>query len=422
LEIRLRHPLARLGFLAVSALALGFLLLHAFYGFIVGTLADTRLAVSPGTLVNPLTLVPDSPRLNARLAEAELAARSPDLDRAEASANRACALVPWNYRYQITRARVRVARNDLEGAEEAFREAKRLAPANREVRYKFANLLVREGKLIAALEEFRTALAGGSQMLASTLDLIWRVSGGNAQAVEYVAGDDAKTRVEAALFLLNQKKVADAARVFGEIDPSDRLMNPRSAQFLDQLVAAGEFRPAKNGWLEVTGSAAELISNGGFEADIYQQFGQFDWVLTNGENSRVNIETDTAHQGSRSVRLSFVGSAARAETYLRQLLLLKPGINYRLEFFARSDRLASAEGPLVTISDPNGQVLAESTPMGAGSSDWQLFAVDFKSIPSGALETPVYINVQSRGKGPGPGELRGSVQFDDFRLQELPVR
>jgi hypothetical protein len=129
------------------------------------------------------------------------------------------------------------------------------------------------------------------------------------------------------------------------------------------------------------------------------------------------------------VRLSFAGSATRAEIYLRQLLLLKPGVQYRLEFFARSDRFVSPGGPLVTINNASGLMIAESNYVASGSSDWQLYSIDFKPPAAGApgeasqgSDVPVYVSIQSGPKAAGPGESRGTVQFDDFVLRELPAR
>jgi hypothetical protein len=423
LDLQLQKPLTRLAFIILVLAALTFLLAHSFSVYAVGTLADVRLPVGRDMLLVPVEHFPGSPRLRARLANAELAERTPELARAEQSAETAASLIPWNYQYHVTLAKVRVANQDLPRAEESLREAQRLAPSNKDVRYKLGNLLVRRGKLRDALEHFRVAVAGGGQLLGSTLDLVWRASGGNADAVEYVAGVETAGRLELASFFLKQERIDDGARAFSQVAPADRLADARSAAFLNSLIQRGNFPLAHSLWSEVTGRSPEIVSNSGFESEIFQQFSQFDWSLAKSDYARVNIDTYTSHSGSRSLRVDFVGrDTTRLENEVRQLVVFNAGARYRLEAFAKSEHLIT-EGPRVVVTTATNEVLAESEPVSSGSSGWQRIAIEF-AVPASASSTAAgYVSLKRKPRNPIYEEpTRGTVWLDDVTIQEQPAK
>jgi hypothetical protein len=93
-----------------------------------------------------------------------------------------------------------------------------LAPHNWNVHFRLGNLLVRQGKLTPAVEEFRLATAANSKILPRTLDLLWRASREDASLLKAVAGDNGKTKLTLAQFLLQASRPAEAAEPFGSVD------------------------------------------------------------------------------------------------------------------------------------------------------------------------------------------------------------
>src|SRR5947207_9215668 len=106
--MKLDLKLTRLGARLAVALALviicGFFLVVIGSRFVVGTLSDDRLLVTRDTLRFPVEYFPHSPRLNARLAAAELEESDRDLASAELCAARAVTLSPNDYRFRLTLA------------------------------------------------------------------------------------------------------------------------------------------------------------------------------------------------------------------------------------------------------------------------------------------------------------------------------
>src|SRR4030095_8627797 len=120
--------------------------------------------------------------------------------------------------------------------------------------YRRGNLPVREGKLPEALEPFRIAVAGNSAILPGTLDLLWRASRGDVNALQTVTGNRPSDRLTLAQFLLKVERPVEAAAVFSSVDRAGRLaLSRESSTFLNSLIAAGGLGEARDLWSEMAG-------------------------------------------------------------------------------------------------------------------------------------------------------------------------
>ncbi|HSO75212.1 MAG TPA: tetratricopeptide repeat protein, partial [Blastocatellia bacterium] len=330
LELSLNRFAARV---AVALLAIGFctaLGLAVFYQFFIGTLSDERLLVTRNLLEIPLQRFPNSSRLNSRFARNEVVESGRDLTRAVLHAERAINLSPYDYRLRLTLASAMEASGDGVAAENVMRQALVLAPTNGDVRWRLANLLVRQGKLEESLDHFKAAIAYDGALLGTTLDLVWRASGGNVDALTEVSGDNPKVKLKLARFLLQQSRVTEAIALLAGVDRSERLASPDSPAFLNSLISAEQFGVAHGLWRSLVGAdtagsplAEALIWNGGFESDILKDFSQFDWSFAPSEYARLNIDATTSHSGSRSLRIIFGGrDTTNLDNAIRQLVVV----------------------------------------------------------------------------------------------------
>ncbi len=423
LEISLKKATARIALMGAAAALFCLLSVLIISNFITGIMADERIKVNRGLLASTIIYFPNSARLQARLAQVELAEPDRDLSVAEAHARRAIALLPDNYKPRLLLASIEELKGDRDSAELSLREAVRLAPHNREVHYRLANLLLREGKLDESVEEFRLTTEANPSLLPATLDLVWRATGGDTEAVKKIAGTDVKARLALAQFLVNQSRADDAATVFDGLDRSTQMDAPETAPFLNSLIAKGEGGVARRIWGELLGGSrtGALVSNGGFEDDILKNFDQFDWAISRSEYARILIDTRLAHGGTRSLKIDFTGrDTTRLDNEIRQLVMVNAGVRYRLECYARTEELVTPEGPRVVVTDKSNNWLASSAPLASGTSDWQRIAIEF-AAPSGDIgDKPggqmVYISIKRKPEFSYDDPTRGSVWFDDFLI------
>jgi tetratricopeptide (TPR) repeat protein len=429
IEIGLKPLLARLAFLAVALVVCAGLVVLIVSRFVIGTLTDERLGhFGRETLQVPVEYFPNSPRLNARLAEAEFLESDRNLNRAEELARKAIALSPYDYRYPMILASIKEAQGDRAAAEAALRDALKLAPNDRELHWRLANVLVRAGKLNDSLDDFRIAVAANKPLLPATLDLLWRASRGSVEALNAVTGEDTKARLMLAQFLVKQGAVTDAANVFRSLDRNARLGAIESAGVLNALVSAANYTVARELWLSFVAednAPVPLIWNGGFESSILKNFSQFDWTFGIGRNeyAKLSIDKSRAHAGTQSLKVEFLGrDTTRLEDELKQLVVVRPGARYRLEFYVKTENLVTPEGPRVAVVDKANTWIATSEPVAAGSNDWTLMAVEFvaPAAPEGASAVTVSIKRRPRQNLPYDDPTKGVIWFDDFTMKEQP--
>jgi Tetratricopeptide repeat len=388
-----------------------------------GVVTDERVNVNKDLLAATIAYVPNSAPLNARLAEAEMGEADRDISSIENHAKRAVNLSPWDYRQRLLLATVKEAQGDRAAAEQSMREALALAPNYTEVHWRLANLLLREGKLAKSVGEFRTAASSNASLLPGTLDLLWRVSAGNLTVLQAVAPGDPKSQVLLAQFLLKQSRFPDAITIFGGIDRKTLVGLPESPAFIDSLVSQDHLEEARGLWVGlVSGAYAQpghplpVIWNGSFESDISKGLAQFDWTIARNEYAIPSIDSSTARTGSRSLRIDFTGrDTARLDGQVKQKVVVKPGSRYRLECYARTERLETPEGPRVVVTDLSSTEIVRSDPIPAGSSDWRAIAIDF-TAPVSARAVVITIKRVPRFSYDNP--TSGTVWFDDFVLTE----
>ena len=417
LNLNLSRLFARLAFVFAVLAVCSLLVVIIVSRFVIGTLADERLAVTRGMLEFPTQYFSGSARLNARLAAAELADAGADSSRALLHAQRAVELSPYDYRFRLALASIQEANGDRQAAESSLEAARDLARQNWNVHYRLGNLLLREGKLDQSLGELRSAVAANSNVLPGTLDLVWRASHEDVNAVRSIAESTSRTKLALAQFLLKNSHVAEAADVFASIDREDRLASAAdSSAFLNALIAAGNFNTAHQLWSELTGAVqSTLVNNGGFESDISKNFAQFDWSFSRTEYARFALDTNVAHVGSRSLRIEFTGQdTTRLDNEVKQLVAIRPGARYRLECYFKTNKLDTPEGPRVVVSDAASSWIAASEPIPAGSNDWRLLTVDFTSPSTSA----VIVSIKRKPKFSYDEPTSGTVWFDDFSIKE----
>ena len=406
--------------IAVAALFVCALLAVAMLAQVItGILTDERVTVSRELLASGVRYVPNSAPLQARLAEAEMSEDERDLPDIEARALRAINLSPWDYNHHLLLSSIKEAKGDRAEAEKALRAALSLAPNNTDVHWRFANLLLRQGKMAGSLEEFKKVISADGSYLPTTLDLIWRVSGGRLDAVSALAGDKPEARLMLARFLLNQSRVAEAGSVFNSIDAKSRLALAESSAFIDSLIAKGDITLARYSWAGTLSAndPTQLIWNGGFETDVLKGFAQFDWTISRNDYARPGIDSATFHGGSRSLRVDFAGrDTTRLDGEIKQLAAVRPGARYRLECYVKTDSLVTPEGPRLVVTNITLQPeIAASDPIAAGTSDWRRIAIDFVA-PQSAQSIIIKIKRVPRFSYDEP--TKGTVWFDDFTMTQ----
>ena len=394
--------------------------------FIIGVLTDERTAPNREALALGSSIFPNSARLHARLAAA--LEQENDLAGAEAHAVSAARLSPYNFNFKLLLASVNESSGKLEAAEQSLKAALALAPNQAEAHWQMANLWLREKHIDAAIDEFRAAAAINKQLLPVSLNLVWRASGEDARAIKAVASGDARAQIALAMFLLKQSRAEEATVIFNAVDRKSRSASSDGKIFLNALIAAGQLELARAAWIAtVSDSSADdlLVWNGGFELPATKELAQFDWEIRHSDFAKFKITTGAAHSGTHALRIDFTG---RDTTYLdgevRQLLAVRSGARYKLEAYAKADKLITTEGLRLAITNgasaAKDEWLVTSTPIIADQDGWQHLELEFTApqTPTGRAQA-LYATFCRKPKFSYDEPTRGTIWLDDFRLTEV---
>jgi len=429
-DFKLNNPLARAAVFLCLLAGCGCLLLFVAFHFVTRSLTDLRVPANREALELAAAYFPGSPRINARLGEAELNLvedREAALAQADSHLARAIIESPFEYNFRLLQASVREARGDRAGAEQSLRTAVALAPGHTDTHWRLANLLVRAGKADQAIEEFRIATASRPLLLPGAFELVWNVSRGSVEKVSALVGKEALPQLALAHFLLRKSKADEAVSLFSRTEPKARLASPDaatlSAAFISALIEAGRGGVAQKIWLETLGFNSDewhlLLCDGSFEDEIPAWFDQFAWHLGRSEYARIGVSqsddvaTREARTGNKSLRIDFAGrDTTKLSGEITHLIPVEPGAQYHLECYARTQKLETPEGPRVAVLNGSESV-AESAPVAAGSHDWQRVEFDF-TAPVNARSLQVSIRRIPKFSYDDPS--RGTVWFDDFKV------
>ena len=423
LNLNLKNLPARLVFLAITLAFCSWLILTVINNFVTGTLTDDRIAVERERLAATLQSFPDSARLNARYAQAEMLSIDRDLEKASSHAQRAVNLSPYHYGYRLLLASAQESQGDRASAEKTLEKAIQLAPANPETHWQMANVRLRQGKLAEALPEFKLAASSRRGFLPATLDLIWRASGGKTEAVEAATGDDTQSRIALANFFIKQSRPAEAVKIFSRIDRSERLALPESGGLISSFIERGSLSLARELWVNLVSDSGEnqtaLVWNGGFESETLKNFAQFDWNLTRSDYAKLGVDTNVARTGSRSLKIDFIGKdTTKLSNEIMQTIVLEPGQKYRLECFVKTDKFSAPEGPRVVLTDMKTSATVASTdPIASGTYDWKRISMEF--IAPQQSTSGLTLTVKRIPKFSYDEPTRGTIWFDDFNLTKV---
>lgn len=430
IKFSLHSPFPRLA-LTLSAVVVSGLLWHlVFTQAVISVISDPGVTLTPEALSKAATRYPNSPRVHARLAEAELGTTTPQessLVSALLHATHAVNLSPHDFQLRRILADTQAANADSDAAEQSLYAAVRLAPQHAATNWALANLLLRQDKVAAALAPFRIAIAGDPSLLPAAFDLLWRAAERDRTPLKTVAGTNPEAQLALAQFLLEQASINEAVEVYRGIDPPARLNFRSSADFINNLIAANFAAEAYAVWLELVkdaapqqapspSAAAAGIWNGDFESARLQYFDHFDWKFGRSDYVRFAIDQKAGRSGSRSLKLTFLGrDTTKLNGEVAKLLPVTPGARYELECYARSKDLRAPAGPHLAVLN-NGDVLSASEPVATGDSDWQRLAVTFTA----PANTPVLtVAIRRIPQFSYEEPMQGAVWFDDFALRKL---
>jgi tetratricopeptide (TPR) repeat protein len=343
---------------------------------------------------------------------------------------RAAAISPHDFRLWLAVGKMRERNGDARGGEAALRRALELAPEYAQIHWTLGNILLRSDRIEEAISELRTAAERNPTFAPYVVDAIMQTFGdrkpdGNLDEVTRRIGESTSMRAALISILAREKRLDDAWRFWNEFTPQQKAAHKADGdELLKYLLDGRRFRAAADLFAQNTSSdtdkpAIGKVLNGDFEGDAISTPGNlrpFAWHVADGAEPQIGFDPASKHGGSRSLVLAFKSVSGQDFRQISQIVAVESNARYRLEFYARTGDLKSNATVRWDIVDANDErILASSTPVPTGNSDWQKFTMDFATS---ANTQAVRISLARVPCNLPPCSLVGKIWFDDFNMQK----
>lgn len=369
-------------------------------------------------------LAPNDPLPHWRLGNLVLLTLPPDqIARVVAEYEKAVSLSPNDYRLWMDLGSALEQSGDFGKAEQALREAVKLAPSYAYPRWYLGNLLIRSDRYDEGFAELRRASEANDQFQPQLFNLAWQINKDDFASLQTAVGDAPGVRAAFAGYLINRGRYDEGLRLWNTLSEAQKKeRRPAADPIIATLVGNHRFHQAMEIWNEVSPGPAYNaqfghILDGGFENNLAHGPGAvFGWQVQSNSLVQIGIEAAQGHNGNRSLRAFFQVRSHIDTINVSQLVPVKPNTAYDFECYVKTERLESAETPIVGISNAADDAwLAGSASAPSGTNNWQRISLSFKT---GTNVEAVKVRVIRNSCPESPVcPIFGTVWYDDFDLK-----
>jgi Flp pilus assembly protein TadD len=336
---------------------------------------------------------------------------------------KAVSLSPNDYRLWMDYGGALEQAGDFERAEKALRRAVKLAPSYAQPRWYLGNLFLRTDRYGDGFLELQKASQADERFQSQLFNLAWQLNKDDFNALQLAVGSTPEMRASFATYLVKRGRFDDGLRLWNSLTLAEkREALVAAGPLIGDLISAHRYHDAMTVWNEVAPGPAYLAADGriidrGFEDNLAHGAGAvFGWQVQSNSQVQIGIDAAQGHSGSRSLRLYFQVRSHIDTINVSQLVPVKPGTEYDFECYLKTERLESAETPVVVIANAaDDAVLAASSAAPSGNSDWQRVTLSFKA---GDKTEAIKVKMLRNSCPNSPVcPVFGTVWYDDFDLR-----
>lgn len=370
-------------------------------------------------------LAPNDPLPHWRLGNLAQKELPPDqISMVVAEYEKAVSLSPNDYRLWMDFGEALEQAGEFPKAEKALREAVKLAPSYAYPRWYLGNLLVRTDRYPEGFAELRRAAEANGQFQSQLFNLAWQLNKDDFESLRTAVGEPAPVRAAFSKYLIERGRYDEGLRFWNTLTQTEKRESRVDAAdpIIASLIGNQRYHQAVEIWNEIApgpGYRAELghILDGGFENNLAHGAGAvFGWQVQSNAQTQIGIDAGQGHSGGRSLRVYFQVRSHIDTINVSQLVPVKPNTEYDFECYVKTERLESAETPVVVIANPVDESwLMASTPAPSGTNNWQRISLSFKT---GAKAEAVKVKMMRRTCPDSQVcPVFGTVWYDDFDLK-----
>jgi tetratricopeptide (TPR) repeat protein len=241
---------------------------------------------------------------------------------------------------------------DSSGAARAYRRALELFPRSPDINWEYANSLLRSGDTKGAMGPLRAAIEGDPSLRIGAFDLAWRAGIPRDQILAALPAQEE-------IFSAHLDYLNATGRLDETGDAWKRLLTfpeaidfDAACRYLDTLLHSHRVDELAPVWATFAShapdrirwqpDAANRITHGRFEEPMVD--GGFRWRIAPIEGADASLDTETVHNGSRSLLVHFDGKHNLQFGNVAQYVAAEPDTRYRFIAYTRSEGITTGSG------------------------------------------------------------------------------
>ena len=316
---------------------------------------------------------------------------SPESQQAVEAYRRAASLNPLDPGIWKELSNTHLERGEPEKAEAALRGELVAFPHSPQASWRLANFLLIRGRTAEAFPYLKAAASHEPNLRAPVFDLAWKLLTDPEVILRELIPADPQTRADYLQFLLRRGKLTEAYPVWKEVsNASSPAIVRLGNSYVEVLANAGMGTEAARVWKEllaITGRpdprpSDELLTNGDFELDLFNA--GLDWRLIKGSGYQIDLDAFTFQNGTRSLRVTFDGTANLDFGAVWQTVPVEPNRKYRFQGYLKTDHITTDNGLFFTIFSlgaPREEAFSHLTENLVETLGWVREQLDFQTGP-----------------------------------------
>ena len=346
-------------------------------------------------------------------------------DKAVEAYLRAAALNPLDVRNWNGLADAYFQLHEPRKMEAALRAAVFASPHSPPAAWRLANFLLLTERTAEAFPYLRVVAQSSRRLRPAVFDLAWKATADPGVVFNQMVPRDAECLGDYLRFLMARQKLSKAEPVWAALRaPGSVEAQQSGSEYAGALAAAGRGEAASRIWGQVLADsrreaarrAGNFINNGDFELDMPNA--GLDWRFQQQPGYDISIDNLVAQQGTRSLRITFDGSANLGFGGVWQLVPLRPNRQYRFRAYMKLENVTTDQGIVFCITPvaaPRAEQFVACTENRVGTEPWTLRQLDFRAGPG----TSVVLVQAQRGPSQKLDNLvRGKIWIDDVVIEQ----
>ena len=348
-----------------------------------------------------------------------------DLPLAISYYERATAVDPGSSSYWMDLGSAYEMVGNVAGADLAFRNAQKQYPVSAQADWAYGNFLLRQGRTQDAFQQIYRAISGDPRLTEVAISSCWRSTHDIERILKFALPANPEAYWATIDFFVSTAEPDAAMAVWKSLVATGASFPPsRAFRLLDLLISSRRPNDAYLIWQQSLslahiapqyGPDGSVVWNGGFEQDLLN--GGFAWQYSSVSGADMDLDAETFHSGSRSLRIVFDGTVNVDFSNFWQYVIVEPNTRYRLRAYLRTQDLSTDSGVRFYIADVyhgGGPVTANVI----GTQDWTPNDVEVLTGPETRL---VKIVLRRTPSNKFANKIKGIAWVDDVSLVALPV-